>query len=93
SAKVLSLEGSDKGAKVEYEFKGEKKTAEAAVCVVSVGRRPQTKDIGLEALGVRMDRGFVAVDEQLRTSVPNIYAIGDITGKIQLAHVASAQGM
>ena len=93
SAKVLSLEGQDKGAKVEYELDGAKKTAEASVCVVCVGRRPQTKDLGLEALGVKLNRGFVEVDDTLRTNVPNIYAIGDITGKIQLAHVASSQGM
>jgi dihydrolipoamide dehydrogenase len=93
SAKVLSLNGSDGGAAVEYELKGSKKTAEAAVCVVCVGRCPMTKDLGLEALGVNINRGFVEVDDYLRTSVPNIYAIGDITGKIQLAHVASSQGL
>lgn len=93
SAKVLSLTGSDDRPKVEYELEGKKETAEAAECIVCVGRYPQTKDLGLEVLGVSMNRGFVEVDEHLRTSVPNIYAIGDITGKIQLAHVASAQGM
>ena len=89
-AKVLSI--SDKHA-VEYELKGEKKVAEADACIVCVGRRPMTKDLGLDAVGVKMERGFVQVDDHLQTSVANLYAIGDITGKIQLAHVASAQGL
>jgi dihydrolipoamide dehydrogenase len=70
------------------------KTLEADVCLVSVGRRANTEDLGLEAAGLQADeRGIVAVDECLRTRSAHIYAIGDITGKIQLAHVASAQGM
>ncbi len=53
-----------------------------------------TRDCGLESIGLETDRrGFIAVDDHLRTAMPDIYAIGDITGKIQLAHVASAQGM
>ena len=70
---------------------GEKVTADFAL--VSVGRRPVTSGLGLEALGVAMERGFVTIDEYCRTTVPSIYAIGDITGKPQLAHVASAQGV
>jgi len=49
--------------------------------------------LGLEELGVELDKGFVKVDGAMRTSVPNIYAIGDVTGKLPLAHVASAQAM
>ena len=89
-AKVLSIAAD---ATVRYELAGETKRAEAEKCVVCVGRRPMTKDIGLEAAGVKTERGFVTVDDQLRTSIDHIYAIGDITGKIQLAHVASAQGL
>jgi dihydrolipoamide dehydrogenase len=51
-----------------------------------------TADIGLDRVGIEMNRAFVVVDEHMRTNIPNIYAIGDITGKIQLAHVATAQG-
>jgi len=91
-AKVTSIRGGDTVA-VDYEQGGAAKQASGACCVVSVGRTPQTKGIGLEAAGVRMDGGFVAIDNHMRTSVPNIYAIGDITGKIQLAHVATAGGM
>lgn len=78
---------------VTYEINGEVKSAEGACCIVCVGRRPLTSDIGLEALGIEMNRSFIKIDEHCRTSVDNIYAIGDVTGKIQLAHVASAQGM
>ena len=53
-----------------------------------------TRDCGLESIGLETDRrGFIEVDDHLRTAVKDVYAIGDITGKIQLAHVASAQGM
>jgi dihydrolipoamide dehydrogenase len=60
---------------------------------VAVGRRPNSDGIGLDALGVRLDaRGFVAVDEKLRTNVPHVLAIGDLTGPPLLAHRASHQG-
>jgi dihydrolipoamide dehydrogenase len=64
------------------------------VTIVGVGRRPNVAALGLEHLGLEFDeRGFVAVDEHLTTSLPGHYAIGDVTGKAMLAHVASHQGM
>ncbi len=90
NAKVVSIE---KGMKVNYEEDGKACVAEGEQVVVSIGRTAQTKGIGLEELGIKMNRAFVEVDDELRTSIPNIFAIGDITGKIQLAHVASAQGL
>jgi dihydrolipoamide dehydrogenase len=66
---------------------------EAEVLLVAVGRRPLTEDLGLEALGVRLDRGFVEVDGLMRTSVPGVYAIGDIVKTQALAHVASHEGI
>ena len=92
NAKVVRIEGGDT-VTVSYELNGAVKTAEGACCVVSVGRRALTKGIGLEECGIGMNRAFVNIDDHCRTNVDNIYAIGDITGKIQLAHVASAQGL
>jgi dihydrolipoamide dehydrogenase len=66
---------------------------EAEVLLVAVGRRPLTEDIGLEAAGVKLDRGFVEVDGLLRTAAPGVYAIGDIVKTQALAHVASHEGI
>jgi dihydrolipoamide dehydrogenase len=61
--------------------------------LVSVGRKPSSDGLGLDGAGVRTDdRGFVVVDEQRRTSAPNVWAIGDLTGQPMLAHKASHEG-
>jgi dihydrolipoamide dehydrogenase len=61
--------------------------------LVSVGRKPISSGIGLDAAGVKTDaKGFIIADEHLRTNVPNIYAVGDVIGGLQLAHVASDEG-
>ncbi len=69
------------------------KQIESDFVLVSIGRGLNTREIGLEAAGVKTERGAVVVDEQCRTSAPNIYAVGDITAKLMLAHVASRQGI
>jgi dihydrolipoamide dehydrogenase len=89
-AKVLEIAD---GTICRYEEEGEQKEAEAALIIVAAGRKPNSDNMGLEEIGIAMERGFIQVDDEMRTSVPNIYAIGDVTGKIQLAHVASAQGI
>jgi dihydrolipoamide dehydrogenase len=67
---------------------------DADVVLVGVGRRPNTGGLDLERIGVATDqRGWVQVDDQLRTSVPGVYAIGDVTGRVLLAHVAHHQGL
>jgi dihydrolipoamide dehydrogenase len=67
---------------------------EADNVLMAVGRRPNTAGLDLERAGVATDaRGFVPVDDQLRTGVPDVYAIGDVTGRVLLAHVASHQGV
>ena len=90
-AKVTGIQN---GRVVTFEQDGMPGERKAQAVVVCAGRRPLTKDCGLETIGLETDRrGFIEVDDHLRTAVPGVYAIGDITGKIQLAHVASAQGM
>jgi dihydrolipoamide dehydrogenase len=90
NAKLLEIGA---GGTCAYEEGGERKTAQGAAVIMAVGRRPFSKNLGLEAAGVAVNRGFITVDEHLATNVKGIYAIGDVTGKIQLAHVASAQGL
>ncbi len=69
-------------------------TLEADKVLMAIGIRPNTENAGLDAAGVELDeRGHVTIDENMRTNVPHIYAIGDCTGKLALAHVASAQGI
>jgi dihydrolipoamide dehydrogenase len=69
-------------------------TLTADKVLMAIGVRPNTDAVGLEAAGVKLDqRGFIEIDEVMRTSVPHIYSIGDCTGKLALAHVASAQGI
>jgi dihydrolipoamide dehydrogenase len=61
--------------------------------LLSVGRRPNTEGLGLEAVGVALDkRGFIAADDHLRTNVGGIYAIGDVIGGMMLAHKATKEG-
>ncbi|MFF2622902.1 dihydrolipoyl dehydrogenase [Oerskovia jenensis] len=69
------------------------KTFDADLLLVAVGRGPRTADLGFEAQGITMDRGFVIVDERLHTGVGNIYAAGDIVPGLQLAHRGFAQGI
>ncbi|MEV6427609.1 dihydrolipoyl dehydrogenase [Nocardia sp. NPDC051463] len=67
---------------------------DADVVLVGVGRRPNIADLGLERAGIATDeRGFIPVDDRLRTGVEHVYAIGDVTGRALLAHVASHQGL
>ncbi|QQD85839.1 MULTISPECIES: dihydrolipoyl dehydrogenase [unclassified Jeotgalicoccus] len=92
-AMAKSAEETDNGVKVTYEAKDETHEVEADYVLVTVGRRPNTDEIGLEELGIKMtDRGIIEVDEQSRTNIPNIYAIGDIVDGLPLAHKASYEG-
>ncbi|MBW7881243.1 MAG: dihydrolipoyl dehydrogenase [Caldilineaceae bacterium] len=72
----------------------ETETLTADKVLMAIGVQPNTENVGLDAAGVKLDkRGFIEIDEVMRTSVPHIYAIGDCTGKLALAHVASAMGL
>ena len=78
---------------VTYEADGKEEKVEADYVLVSVGRKPNTKEMGLEEVGIKMtDRGIIEIDKQCRTNISNIYAIGDIVSGPQLAHKASYEG-
>jgi dihydrolipoamide dehydrogenase len=92
--RVESLEATDSG--VTLQASGEKGpvTLQAEQALVAIGFRPNSRELGLEQLGVKItDRGAVDIDERMSTNVPGIWAIGDVTAKLMLAHVGSAQGI
>lgn len=78
---------------VTIETKEGLQTIDADYVMVTVGRRPNSKGLGLENIGVEFDRNFIKVDKKQRTNVPNIYAIGDVVGGYMLAHKASKEGI
>ncbi len=94
NTKVTELNETKKGIKVKLEGDSVENTEQTFDKVlISVGRKPVTKGFGLENTSVRVnERGFVEVDEKLKTHDPHIYAIGDIAGDPMLAHKASAEG-
>jgi dihydrolipoamide dehydrogenase len=83
----------DEDVTVTFTVNGEENQVTAEYVLVTVGRRPNTDNLGLEAIGVKMsDRGLIEIDRQCRTSAPNIYAIGDVVPGPALAHKASYEG-
>jgi len=92
--KVKSVATTDSGVAVTVITPDGEQTLEADQALVATGFRPNSADLGLEALGVTLtERKFIQVDDHFATSVPGIYAIGDVTGKLLLAHVASTQAL
>jgi len=89
-ASALGLDAS--GAVRAKDKDGKEFTVPADKVLVTVGRKPRTEGWGLEAMAVDMDGRFVKVDDQCRTSMRNVWAIGDLVGEPMLAHKASAQG-
>ena len=88
--KVTAVQAEPDGLKVSYEGPDGAKTETFDAMLVSVGRRPNGARIGAAAAGVAVDeRGYIAVDRQMRTNVPHIFAIGDIVGQPMLAHKAT----
>ncbi|WP_454972435.1 dihydrolipoyl dehydrogenase [Corynebacterium propinquum] len=96
SYKTTSVKDNGDNVTVEVESKDGKKQDTLTVdrCLVAVGFAPRVEGFGLENTGVELtERGAIAIDERMRTNVDGIYAIGDVTAKLQLAHVAEAQGV
>jgi dihydrolipoamide dehydrogenase len=92
--KVESAKAAGDKARVTYAKDGQSQTIEGDRCLIAVGMRPNTEQLGLEALGVQLERGYVKVDHRMATNVPGIYAIGDVAfTPLQLAHVATAEGI
>jgi dihydrolipoamide dehydrogenase len=92
--KVESVEATKTGVKVVVSADGKQTILEADQALVAIGFRPNSKGLGLEEVGVKIsERGFVEINEKMQTNVPGIWAIGDLTGKLMLAHVGSAMGI
>ncbi len=92
--RVEKIEALKTKVKVTVSSGDETQVLEAEQALVAIGFRPNSKGLGLEELGVKLsERGFIEIDEQMQTSVPGIWAIGDVTGKLMLAHVGSAMGI
>ncbi|MFE9860725.1 dihydrolipoyl dehydrogenase [Streptomyces sp. NPDC005780] len=94
STKVETVKDEGTSVTVTYTADGKRSEIRTGKVLMSVGFAPRTTGYGLENTGVTLtDRGAIAIDEHMRTSVPHLYAIGDVTAKLQLAHVAEAQGV
>ena len=92
STRVEGMELTADGVRVRVrKGDGEEETLAAEKALIAIGVRPNSE--GLEKAGIQLERGWVVVDERMRTTVPGIWAVGDVTGKLPLAHVASAQGI
>lgn len=92
--KVEAVERTANGVRVTVSAGTETRTLDAEQALVAIGFRPNSHGLGLEEVGVKLnERGFVEIDEKMQTSVPGIWAIGDVTGKLMLAHVGSAMGI
>jgi dihydrolipoamide dehydrogenase len=92
-ARVQSLDSRESQAQIIYTTAAGEQTVQAAKVLIAIGRWPNTHDMGLDKAGVKLDkRGFVEVDARMETSVPGIFAIGDIVAGPMLAHKASYQG-
>ena len=92
-AMVERLEETPEGIACHFTQKGKEQVVTADGVLVAIGRRPNTDGLFAEGFSVEMERGRIVTDEAFRTNVPSIRAIGDVTAKIQLAHMASAQGL
>jgi dihydrolipoamide dehydrogenase len=93
-AKVQDVKESGDGVTVGFEAGGQSQEITAEICLVAVGRGPITDGLGAGEIGIELDRGYVKVDGQLQSSVPGVWAIGDVcTSPFQLAHVSMAEGI
>ncbi len=92
-AKVDAADKKGEGIVVKYSQGPEKGEVVCENVLLGIGVQPNSDNLGLEKLGIELDRGYVKINGNMQTNVPNVYAIGDVTGKLLLAHVATTQGV
>lgn len=93
-AKAKSYKTSGESLELTYELDGKTETIKVDKILLTVGRRPNSDQLGLKRIGIKIDeKGFIATNAQRRTNIPHIYAIGDIAGQPMLAHKASHEGV
>lgn len=90
---VLAISKHEEQFTLEYKSKDKVETEVYDLVISCVGRKPNTEGLGLDLLSIDMYRGAVVINKYMQTSIPTIYAAGDVTNKIQLAHFASAQAI
>jgi dihydrolipoamide dehydrogenase len=94
SARIGKIQTGKQGVTVEYEHEGAAKKLECDRLVVSIGRVPNTDGLGAETVGLKIDgRGFIEVDDQCRSSLPNVFAVGDVVRGPMLAHKGEEEGV
>ena len=92
SSQVESVTDTDTGAKVTVKTPEGEKVFDVEKILLCVGRGPATAGLGLDKAGIAVEKGFIQVNDKMETNVPGVYAIGDCTGKLMLAHAAMAMG-
>jgi dihydrolipoamide dehydrogenase len=92
-AKVLNASHSKKRIELTIDREGRQEKVSAVRALMAVGRIPHTKDLNLDKIGIQMERGFIKVNSRMETNIDGIYAIGDVIGKMMLAHAASEEGI
>lgn len=92
--RVDRVEKKESGVAVTVSKEGQSETLAAEKVLIAIGITPNSQNLGLAEVGVKTDeQGFIQINDKMETSAPGIYAIGDVTGKLALAHVGSAQGL
>ena len=92
--KVEAIQPTDDGVQVKVQGEKGADTLEAEQVLVAIGFKPNSAGLGIEDLGIRLTpKGAIEIDDRMATNIPGIWAIGDVTGKMMLAHVGSAQGI
>ena len=90
---VTAVDVKPDGVSVKVQKDGVEQSLDCEKVLVAVGVQPNSDDLGLEVLGIETQNGYIQIDETMRTSTPQVYAVGDVTGKLALAHVATAQAV